>query len=79
MQKVLFQLEPLSCPSCGKRIEDNLIQQTGISYVHVFSIFSKVRAEFDESETNVDRVEKAISQLGFVVKSKRVEERENET
>lgn len=78
MQKALFQLESLSCPGCGKKIEDHLKKHKGIRSMQVLSKLCRVRTEFNETEMNAEDIETMIHQLGYVVKLIKIVERENE-
>jgi len=35
MSKALFQITPLDCPGCGKKIEDRLLKQSGVISVRI--------------------------------------------
>ena len=48
MKKAVFGLEPLSCPSCIKKIEGTVGKMDGVEEVKVLFNSSKVRAQFDE-------------------------------
>lgn len=71
MLKVLLQLEPLACPSCGKKIEEELSTQKGVISVKAFPRLSKVRTELSEKEMNVEQLENIIKDLGYTVKSRK--------
>ena len=49
MSKAVFQLEPLTCPSCIKKIETTLNKTTGVESAKVLFNSSKVKMEFDDS------------------------------
>lgn len=69
MAKALFQLEPLSCPSCIKKIESTLSKQSGVKEAKVLFHSSKVKAEFDASVVEGESLKNVIEQLGYAVKS----------
>lgn len=73
MLKVLLQLEPLACPSCGKKIEEEISVQKGVISVIVFPRLSKVRTELNEKEMNVEQLEHIMKDLGYAVKSRKTE------
>lgn len=72
MKKAVFQLEPLTCPSCVKKIESTLDKTNGISSAKVLFNSSKVRAEFDENQIDAAKIEETITKLGYEVQSTKV-------
>lgn len=72
MTKAVFQLEPLTCPSCMQKIETALMKTAGICSAKVYFNSSKVRAEFDDSAISAVELEKTITKLGYPVKSVKV-------
>lgn len=72
MQKVVFNMEPFTCPSCIKKIESTVSKVDGVNEVKVMFNSGRVRAEFDSSKTNADVLEDIIVQLGYSVRSKKV-------
>lgn len=72
MQKVVFDMEPFTCPSCVKKIENTLGKIDGVNEVKVMFNSGRVRAEFDEAATNADALENTIVKLGYAVLSKKV-------
>lgn len=69
MAKAVFQLEPLTCPSCIKKIETTLSKADGVESARVLFNSSKVKAEFDENQTGADQLEEKITKLGYQVLS----------
>ena len=72
MSKAVFQLEPLTCPSCIKKIETTLNKTAGVDKVTVLFNFSKVKTEFDESQIKESQLEEIIKNLGYQVLSAKV-------
>lgn len=72
MKKAVFQLEPLTCPSCIKKNETTLNKTDGITSAKVLFNSSKVRAEFNESEIEAENIVNTITKLGYDVKSTKV-------
>ena len=72
MSKAVFQLEPLTCPSCIKKIETTLNKTAGVDKVTVLFNFSKVKTEFDESQMTTSQLEEIIKNLGYQVLSAKV-------
>ncbi len=72
MKKSVFTLEPLTCPSCVKRIEKSVKSIQGVEDVHVLFHSSRVRVHFDDSFTTSDAIKETIEKLGFPVVSVRV-------
>ncbi|WP_077210672.1 heavy-metal-associated domain-containing protein [Bacillus dakarensis] len=69
MAKAVFQLEPLTCPSCIKKIETTLSKADGVESAKVLFNSSKVKAEFDENQTGADQLKEKITKLGYQVLS----------
>ncbi|WP_186579924.1 heavy-metal-associated domain-containing protein [Aquibacillus kalidii] len=72
MTKAVLQLEPLTCPSCIKKIESTLDKTEGIKSARVLFNSSKVKVEFDELQIETIQVERTISRLGYPVLSAKV-------
>lgn len=73
MSKAVITLEPLSCPSCLKKIESAVKELNGIDQNSVRGVFNlnKVRVDFDEKRLTIEDIEKVIGDLGYpVIKSK---------
>lgn len=69
MKKAVYQLEPLTCPSCIKKIESTLSKTAGIDSVKVLFNSSKVKTEYNESTIESSEIQKTIQKLGYPVLS----------
>ncbi|MEC5424553.1 heavy-metal-associated domain-containing protein [Virgibacillus sp. C22-A2] len=67
MKTIKFQLEPLSCPSCIKKIEGKLGKMSGVEEVKVMFNSSKVKATFDQDKVTSDELKSTIDKLGYPV------------
>ncbi|SHE54940.1 Copper chaperone CopZ [Atopostipes suicloacalis DSM 15692] len=74
MQKANIQLETLTCPSCLQKIEGAVRGVEGIDQDSLKVMFnaSRVKVEFNDSETSIEEIEKAITDMGYEVKKSRV-------
>ncbi|MFS0576235.1 heavy-metal-associated domain-containing protein [Sporosarcina sp. 179-K 3D1 HS] len=72
MKKVVFGLEPVSCPSCIKKIEGSLKKMNGVQDAKVLFHSGKVRAQFDENLVKADDLQQVIVNLGYPVISQKV-------
>ncbi|WP_339253296.1 heavy-metal-associated domain-containing protein [Sporosarcina sp. FSL W8-0480] len=72
MKKIVLNLEPLTCPSCIKKIEGALKKLDGVVEAKVLFNSGKVRAQFDESKIDADIIAKTVSGLGYPVQSQKV-------
>lgn len=72
MRKIEMQLEPLSCPSCIKRIEKALAKEKGVEHSKVLFNSSKVKAEFDDSIVSAEKLAELLEKLGYPVKKTKV-------
>ncbi|NLM60665.1 MAG: heavy-metal-associated domain-containing protein [Clostridiales bacterium] len=72
MKKATIQLEDLACPSCMQKIEKAVKSLEGVDKESVKVLFNsgKVKFDFDDEKITIDKVENAITALGYeVVKS----------
>lgn len=69
MQKALFQLEMLTCPSCINQIEMPLQKTAGVLSTRVLFHLGKVRIEFDEMQVSIDQLRKIINRSGYSIVS----------
>ncbi len=67
MTTVKFQLEPLTCPSCIKKIEGKVGKMNGVEQVKVLFNSSKVKAVYDENTVSSDELKTVIEKLGYPV------------
>lgn len=72
MKKAVFGLEPLSCPTCIKKIENTIGKMDGVKEVKVLFNSNKVRAQFDEDVVQAVQINKVIARLGYPVISQKV-------
>lgn len=67
MTIVKFQLEPLTCPSCIKKIESKVGGMEGVEEVKVLFNSSKVKAVYDDSKIAPEDMKAVIEKLGYPV------------
>ena len=67
MKTVTFQLEPLTCPSCIKKIEGALYKQEGVAEAKVLFNSSKVKAKYHETVIKPVDIQSTIEKLGYPV------------
>ena len=74
MQKANIQLETLTCPSCLQKIENGVSKLNGIDKDSLKVMFnaSRVKVNFNDEESSIEEIEKAIQDLGYEVKRSRV-------
>ncbi|MFG6115622.1 heavy-metal-associated domain-containing protein [Halobacillus sp. MO56] len=72
MRIIKLQLEPLTCPSCIKKIEGSLGKIEGVQAAKVLFHSSKVKVQFDESIVSAGELEATIEGLGYPVVSTKV-------
>jgi len=65
--KKTIQLEELVCPMCAQKIETALQKAPGVLSVSVLYNASKAKVEFDENQTNLEKIKEVITGLGYVV------------
>lgn len=72
MKKATIQLEQLACPSCMQKINNAVKSVNGVvtDSVNVMFNASKVKVDFDDSQTSIDEIEKSITKMGYeIIKS----------
>ncbi|HLR63489.1 MAG TPA: heavy-metal-associated domain-containing protein [Lentibacillus sp.] len=69
MKTAKFQLEPLTCPSCIKKIEGKLGKMDGVENVKVLFNSSKIKSTYDESKVTSEELQETIEKLGYSVMS----------
>ncbi|MGK4063350.1 heavy-metal-associated domain-containing protein [Weissella paramesenteroides] len=72
MNKIVLQLDELSCPSCLQKIQNALDKQVGITNVKVLFNAAKVKADFDSDKISADKVADTVTNLGYDVQSIKV-------
>ena len=72
MAKAEFQLEPLTCPTCVKKIETTLTKAKGVNSVRVLFNSNKVKTEFDDTVTSAEKLKLTIENLGYTVLTSKV-------
>jgi len=71
MKTIELRLEPLSCPSCIKRIEGKLHKTKGVQSARVLFNSSKVKAQYNETLVTPEAITAIIEKLGYPVISKK--------
>lgn len=72
MKKVIFNMEPIGCPSCVQQIEKVLSNQIGVKKVKIKFFSNKAVIEFDEAENTPDELEQVLVKLGYPVLESKV-------
>lgn len=72
MSKAVFNMEPFTCPSCVKKIEQAVGRVAGVDEVRVMFNSGRVRVEFDADKTSAASLQETIERLGYPVLSKKV-------
>ena len=72
MKKAVFNLEPLSCPTCVKKIEGTLAKIDGMNEVRVMFHSNRVRTQFDDNKIQAEDIKDTITKLGYPVVSHKV-------
>lgn len=72
MKKIVLNLEPLTCPSCIKKIEGALKKLDGVEEAKVLFNSGKVHAQFDEEKIEAEQIAKTVSSLGYPILSQKV-------
>lgn len=73
-KKITLQLDALTCPSCLTKIEHAMSNQPGVSNVKVLFNASKVKANFDDTQTSPEQLSDVVNKLGYEVQKVKVAE-----
>ena len=74
MKNAVIQLEPLTCPSCIKKIETTLNKIGGVNSVKVLFNSSKIKTQFDDSRIGINKITDTVEKLGYSVLSTKLKE-----
>lgn len=72
MRKVVIQLDPVTCPSCIKKIEGAVTKMDGVETAKVLFNSSKVKVDFDDAQISGDEISEVIQKLGYGVQTVKV-------
>ncbi|MDD2361869.1 MAG: cation transporter [Oscillospiraceae bacterium] len=74
MKKATIQLGTLTCPSCMQKIDNAVKALEGVDKESVNVLFnsSKVKLNFDDAKLSIERIENAITTMGYEVKKSQV-------
>ncbi|RNF41157.1 heavy-metal-associated domain-containing protein [Planococcus salinus] len=72
MKKAVFQMEPFTCPSCIKKIENAVGKLAGVEAVTVLFHAGKVRVRYNETQITAQQLENTLVKLGYPVLSQKV-------
>ncbi|WML46034.1 heavy-metal-associated domain-containing protein [Neobacillus sp. PS3-40] len=72
LSKVQYQLEPLTCPSCIKKIEGALGKMIGVQDAKVLFNSSKVKVSFNKDQVTSEELQEIIEKLGYPVISAKI-------
>ena len=67
MRTAKLQLEPLTCPSCVKKIEGALSKREGVHEAKVLFNSSQVKVVFAEDAIDANQLKQTVEQLGYPV------------
>ena len=72
MRKVVIQLDPVTCPSCIKKIEGAVTKMDGVETAKVLFNSSKVKVDFNDAQISGDEISEVIQKLGYGVQTVKV-------
>lgn len=73
-QKIIMQLDEMTCPSCLTKIEGALSKEPGVSDLKVLFNAAKVKADFDNQQTSPEKMTEIVENLGYQVEKVKVKE-----
>lgn len=69
MTRLLLQLEDLTCPTCVRKIEDNLLESQGVEKVKLLFNSNKAKVNFNPKVISADQIKAKVEELGYKVQS----------
>ena len=63
--KIELKVEGMNCAGCVRSIETKLSGVPGVEYAHVNLGAGKAAVEFDDSQTKVEDLIRAVDEIGF--------------
>lgn len=66
-KKIVMELESITCPSCGKTIQDALERATGVEQVSVLIHSNRVRINYHDDVISNNQLEEIVTNLGYPV------------
>ncbi|MFC0302415.1 heavy-metal-associated domain-containing protein [Virgibacillus soli] len=67
MKTIKMQLEPLTCPSCIKKIENAVGKMSGVEEAKVMFNSSKVKVNMNPEAVKENDIKETIEKLGYKV------------
>lgn len=69
MKLATIQLETLTCPSCMQKITNAVKKVEGVEPKSIDVLFnsSRVKVDFDDTNTSVEQIVEAINKVGYDV------------
>lgn len=65
MKKTILQISGMSCASCAVTIEKALKKEKGVKLANINFASEKLNLEFDDKETNLEKIKKVIKEAGY--------------
>ena len=65
MARAVFTVRYIDCATCALVIEKHVKKVNGVRVVRTAVILSKVFIDYDESETDISEIKKAIDKAGY--------------
>jgi Cu+-exporting ATPase len=65
MARAVFKVRDIDCATCALAIEKRVKRVGGVKDVGVAVMLNQVYIDYDESQTNISEVEKAIDKAGY--------------
>jgi len=69
MKKITLKVNGMTCDHCVETIKGALNKIVGLNLIEISLEKSRVKVEFDESQTNIKILSEEIMALGFEVKN----------
>lgn len=72
MKTSVFEVQDLTCPSCAQSLESAFKRMQGIYDVKISFASGRLRVVYDDTETTVGSIEKAMGRAGYKAREVRV-------
>ena len=71
IQKAEFMIDGMTCPGCEEHVNHEVNKLTGIVKTTVSYVNGNAIIEFDQAQTDIEEIEKAIEKTGYSVTDKK--------
>lgn len=72
IQTIKFEVKGMTCPACEEHINHSVYQLNGVLKVKSSYKYENTIIEFNDSQTSVEAIEKAVNSTGYLVTKRKI-------